>query len=180
LFKRVEKPVNGDSATRPQVAAVALLVASLIFCPSFLARAQSKADEAAPSFSLKDLNGKSVRLEQYLGKVVLLNFWATWCPPCRAEMPELVRLQEEHRDRGLQIIGVAYPGKRRAVVTKVVKRLNLNYPILFGTKSMVGRYDVLEILPVTVIIDRKGRVHGRILGMLERDEFDSKVKPLLE
>src|SRR4026209_2038576 len=84
----------------------------------------------APEFTLKDLNGRTVRLSDYQGKVVLINFWATWCPPCRAEMPDLVRLQREYGKEGLQVIGITYPPERRARVVTFVRSLRVNYPII--------------------------------------------------
>lgn len=140
----------------------------------------ARADFArAPSFRLKDLRGRTVRLDQFKGKVVMLNFWATWCPPCRAEMPDLVRLQREYGERGLQIAGITYPPERASRVRRLAAELKINYPLLFGTRKVASLYDVEEILPVTVIIDREGRVRDRILGILTPEEFEQKVKPLL-
>src|ERR1041385_228446 len=81
----------------------------------------------APAFELKDLKGRAVRLSDYKGKVVVLNFWATWCAPCRAEMPELVKMQSEYQAKGLQVVGVTYPDYTRAGVGRVAQRLKLNY-----------------------------------------------------
>src|SRR5688572_19323158 len=87
-------------------------------------------EPVAPQFTLKDLNGRTVRLSDYKGKVVLINFWATWCPPCRAEMPDLVRLQREHGKEGLQIIGVTYPPEKKERVRRFARSLKVNYPII--------------------------------------------------
>jgi thiol-disulfide isomerase/thioredoxin len=87
-----------------------LTLVFLAFSPGGVLQAQTK----APELRLKDLNGRTVRLSDYRGKVVLINFWATWCPPCRAEMPDLIKLQREHRKDGLQIIGITYPNGRPA------------------------------------------------------------------
>jgi len=133
----------------------------------------------APSFVLKDLRGRTVRLDQFKGKVLMLNFWATWCPPCRAEMPELVKLQREYGERGLQVVGVTYASERAARVRRVARGLKINYPVLFGTRNLASLYDVREILPVTVIIDREGRIRDRILGILTPEEFERKVRPFL-
>jgi thiol-disulfide isomerase/thioredoxin len=134
----------------------------------------------APAFKLKDINGRSVRLSNYKGKVVLLNFWATWCAPCRAEMPDLVKLQNEYRSKGLQIVGMTYPDYRRAAVGHLARRLKLNYPILLGTRELAGQYGVGEVMPTTIVIDRQGKIRARILGILEPDEFEQNVKPLLQ
>lgn len=134
----------------------------------------------APAFSLKDLKGRSVRLGDFKGKVLLINFWATWCAPCLAEMPDLVKLQKQFGPRGLQIIGVTYPPQDRVSVRRMVRQLKINYPILFGSDKVAGDYNVGDVLPTTIVVDREGKIRSRILGILELEEFDEKVKPLLE
>jgi len=133
----------------------------------------------APRFELKDLNGRRVRLSDYQGKVVLINFWATWCPPCRAEMPDLVRLQRRHGKEGLQIIGITYPPESREQVRRFARSLKVNYPIILGTRELKARFSSDETLPLTVVIDRDGKVSDIIGGILLREEFDEKIKPLL-
>ena len=134
---------------------------------------------AAPQFELRDVNGRLVRLRNYQGKVVLINFWATWCPPCRAEMPELVRLQREHARRGLQIIGITYPPEKKDRVRRFARSLKVNYPIILGTRQIKARFSSDETLPLTIVIDRDGKVIDIISGILLREEFDEKIKPLL-
>jgi len=133
----------------------------------------------APQFDLKDVKGRTVRLSDYQGKVIMINFWATWCPPCRAEMPELVKLQREHRKEGLQIIGITYPPEKKSRVLRFAKSLKVNYPIALGTRELKSRYSSEETLPLTVVIDRDGKVKDIISGILLREEFDEKIKPLL-
>ena len=132
-----------------------------------------------PQFALKDINGRTVRLRAYRGKVVLINFWATWCPPCRAEMPDLVRLQREHARQGLQIIGITYPPEKKSRVRRFARSLKVNYPIILGTRQIRERFSSEETLPLTVVIDRDGKVKEIISGILLRQEFDEKIKPLL-
>ena len=156
------------------------LGAALLVVLSAQALSQSEVGAAnAPEFQLEDLGGRTVRLSDYRGKVVLLNFWATWCPPCRAEMPDLVRLQKENESRGLQIIGITYPAYIRKAVRRLARQLKLNYPILYGSRELGAKYDVGEVLPATIVIDREGKIRGRILGILEPEEFEQSVKPLL-
>ena len=133
----------------------------------------------APQFALKDVNGRTVRLSDYRGKVVLINFWATWCPPCRAEMPDLVRLQREHAKQGLQIIGITYPPERKARVRRFARSLKVNYPIILGTREIKARFSSEENLPLTVVVNRDGKVSDIISGILLREEFEEKIKPLL-
>lgn len=133
----------------------------------------------APQFELRDLDGRTVRLSDYQGKVVLINFWATWCPPCRAEMPDLVKLQREHGKEGLQIIGITYPPEKKVRVRKFARSLKVNYPIILGTRQIKSRFSSDETLPLTVVINRDGKVSDIISGILLREEFDEKIKPLL-
>ncbi|MCA1614500.1 MAG: TlpA family protein disulfide reductase, partial [Acidobacteria bacterium] len=127
----------------------------------------------------KSVEGRTVRLSDYRGKVVLINFWATWCPPCRAEMPDLVRLQREYGKDGLQIIGVTYPPEQRERVRKFTRGLRVNYPIALGTRETRARFSPDETLPLTVIIDREGTIRGTIAGILLPGEFNEQIKPLL-
>ncbi|MDQ3257017.1 MAG: TlpA family protein disulfide reductase [Acidobacteriota bacterium] len=133
----------------------------------------------APSLELKDLRGRTFRLSDYKGKVVLLNFWATWCPPCRAEIPDLVRMQREYGSRGLQVIGVTYPPQERGEVRRFIRKLKVNYPVAFGTKETKALFDQGETLPLSVVIDREGNIRDLIEGILLPEEFEEKIKPLL-
>lgn len=159
--------------SRATACAAALL--ACLFCATTRAR-----DEKAPPLVLEDLRGRAVRLSDYRGKVVLLNFWATWCAPCRAEVPELVNWQRRHAREGLRVIGVTYPPTRRADVRRFVRRMKINYPVLLGTKETRALFDPGETLPLTIVIDREGNVRGLIEGILLPDEFDEKVRPLLQ
>jgi len=136
-------------------------------------------DGLAPSFTLKDARGVARSLADFRGKVVMLNFWATWCVPCQAEMPDLVKWQKENRARGLEIIGVTFPPESRKKVLRMIRRFKLNYRVLFGTPSMTELYGVGDVLPTTIIIDRNGKLRGRILGIVAPEEFKETVEPLL-
>ena len=133
----------------------------------------------APRLVVKDLNGRTVRLSDYRGKVVLVNFWATWCPPCRVEVPDFVKLQREHGKQGLQIIGITYPPEEKDRVRKFARSHKVNYPMVLGTRETRARFSSDETLPLTVVIDRDGKVSDIISGILLRQEFEEKIKPLL-
>jgi thiol-disulfide isomerase/thioredoxin len=135
---------------------------------------------AAPPVVLKDLMGRTVRLSDFKGKVVLLNFWATWCPPCRAEIPDLVKWQKEYRRQGFQVIGVTYPPTNGRRVRTFVHQLKMNYPVWLGTKATKALFDPGETLPFSVVIDREGKVRESIEGILLPEEFEEKVRPWLE
>jgi peroxiredoxin len=136
--------------------------------------------QKAPPLVLKDIQGRNLRLTDYKGKVVLLNFWATWCPPCRKEIPDLIKMQREHRMYGLQVIGITYPPQTAGEVRRFIRKLRVNYPVALGTKETKALFDQGETLPVTVIIDREGNVRDLIEGILLPEEFDEKIKPLLK
>jgi peroxiredoxin len=145
-----------------------------------LPHSASGQDVRAPSLTLKSIEGRTVRLSDYKGKVVLINFWATWCPPCGAEMPDLVKLQREYGKDGLQIIGVTYQPEQLAHVRKFTRRLKVNYPIVLGTPETKAGFSPDETLPLTVIIDREGTIRGAIAGIILPEEFNVQIKPLLQ
>jgi thiol-disulfide isomerase/thioredoxin len=134
----------------------------------------------SPALTLRDLRGRAVRLGDYRGKVVLLNFWATWCAPCRAEAPDLIKLQRDYAGRGLQVVGITYPPESGAAVRRFVRRFKINYPILTGTRTTKALFVASETLPFTVVIDREGRVRASVEGILLPEEFEEKIKPLLD
>jgi peroxiredoxin len=141
---------------------------------SFAAQAQQ-----APDLKLKNLQGHSFQLADYKGKVVLVNFWATWCSPCRTEIPELVKWQRQYRSRGLQVIGITYPPQTLAEVRRFAGLKKTNYPIALGTKETKSLFTQSDNLPVTVVIDREGNVRKLIEGIVFPEEFAADVKPLL-
>ncbi|HJQ23420.1 MAG TPA: TlpA disulfide reductase family protein [Blastocatellia bacterium] len=160
---------------------IALLVCAMAsIATSSFGQQTTNQPSPAPAFESQAINGRTVRLDDFKGKVVLLNFWATWCAPCRAEMPDLVKLQREYAARGLQVIGVAVPKYTRAAVRRAARRLKLNYPVVYGSRELVARYGASDVLPTTVVVDREGKMRARILGILEPDEFEQSVRPLLQ
>lgn len=137
-------------------------------------------DSRPTHLTLKDIQGRYIRLSDYRGKVVLINFWATWCPPCRTEIPDLIRLQREYRSRGLQVIGVTYPPQKLAEVRRFVRRAKVNYPVALGAKETKLLFTQSETLPMTIVIGTDGRIQDIIEGILLPEEFEQKIKPLLK
>jgi thiol-disulfide isomerase/thioredoxin len=155
----------------------ATITATLLVALSSLVLGQG--EKPAPKLELKDVEGRVLRLSDYKGKVVLLNFWATWCAPCRAEMPDLVKWQREYKSQGLQVIGVTYPPEELAEVLEFIKSIKVNYPVALGDEQTKAGFDEGETLPVTVVIDKKGVICEVIQGIIFPEEFEQKVKPLL-
>lgn len=156
-----------------------ILILCVCALPS-LGFGQDASTKAAPPLALKDLRGRTLRLSDYRGRVVLLNFWATWCPPCRAEMPELIRMQRDYRSRGLRVIGITHPPQTRRQVQRFVRRIRVNYTIALGTKATKVLFHPSETLPLTVVIDREGNIRDVIEGILLPEEFEQKIRPLLQ
>ena len=155
---------------------IILLAAVLLFAPA-VTTAQ---DSQTTQLKLKGIDGRYIRLSDYRGKVVLINFWATWCPPCRAEVPDLIALQRDYRSRGLQVIGITYPPQKLAEVRRFVRRAKVNYPIVLGTKDTKLLFTQSENLPVTIVIGTDGTIRDIIEGILLAEEFEQKIKPLLK
>jgi thiol-disulfide isomerase/thioredoxin len=155
----------------------AAVLALLLLSAPAAAKAQSS---TAPQLILKDIRGRAIRLSDYRGKVVLINFWATWCPPCRAEIPDLVKLQRDYRKHGLQVIGVTYPPEKLIEVRRFVRRAKMNYPAALGTESTKLLFTSSETLPMTIVVGKDGRIHEIIEGILLPEEFEQKIRPLLD
>jgi peroxiredoxin len=133
-------------------------------------KASSDRPPPAPQFVLKGFEGRVARLKDYKGKIVVINFWATWRSPCLAQVPEFVRLQRSYRNRGIQVIGVAYPPVNPARVRWLAVKSRINYQLLFGNCRIATLYGVTNVLPVTIIVGRQGRLEGRIDGVTDLEE----------
>lgn len=127
----------------------------------------------APDFTLPDLAGKARRLTGLRGQVILMNFWATWCAPCRAEMPAMERLYQELKDDGFAIVAVNF-AETAEQVAPFVKELRLHFPVLLDQEGQVGRLYRVFSLPTTYLLDRHGTLVGRVVGAREWDSPEAK------
>jgi peroxiredoxin len=133
----------------------------------------------APEFSLPELNGQMLNLSAYRGKIVLLDFWATWCGPCLEEIPHFIELQNKYGDRGLQVIGISMddgPGP----VREFYQRFNFNYPVAMGNAKVGQLYGGVLGLPIAFLIGRDGHIEAEHIGATDSSVFDREIKALLE
>ena len=161
-----------------------ILVALTLICwnSSFnTVAAQAIAAAQNTDLSLKDLSGRQVSLSEYRGKIVVLNFWATWCKPCREEMPILVSLHHRYRERGVQFVAASADDETtRKKVPDFARRLKIKFPVWVGaTTDDMERLGLGDALPATVVIDRNGAVAGRILGMVSNADLQKRIEWLL-
>ena len=134
---------------------------------------------AAPNFDLTTLDGKSVKLSDYRGKAVLLNFWATWCSPCKVEMPWFVDLQKKYGNDGLVVLGIAMDDSETPKIAQFASEMGVNYPVLLGTDKVSEQYGNVEFLPTSFYIDRDGKIVGKGTGLLGRSEIEENVQKAL-
>jgi len=130
-------------------------------------------------FSFKDTEGKKVSLSDFKGKVIILDFWATWCVPCKAEIPGFNELQKRYGAQGLQIIGLSVDDPP-STARKYALEMKMNYPVLLaeGKEDILKAYDPIPSIPVSIIIDRQGRIVSRHLGIAAMDVFEKEVSAL--
>jgi peroxiredoxin len=136
-------------------------------------------DKVAPDFALQSIDGKTVRLSDFRGKAVLLNFWATYCAPCRIEMPWFVELQDRYAAEGLQVVGVAMDDASPDDIEKFASELGVNYPILVGEETVGNAYGGVQFLPSTFYIGRDGKVVDKVFGLKTKNEIEENVKKTL-
>src|SRR3989475_8964864 len=156
-------------------------VAGLLLCLTALPAntPPARLRKAAPDFTLSDSKGTSVRLSDYKGRVVLLDFWATWCHGCKTEIPWYMEFQEKYKTKGLSVIGVAMDDDGWKSVKPFSVENKINYAIVVGNEALAKEYGV-SALPVTLLIDRDGRIAESHAGMVEKEAFEKEILSLLQ
>lgn len=166
---------------------VVMLGFSLVACGETSASSQSKSAEQRvassesdglfPAFKVKDFAGNEINLADYRGKVVILDLFATWCPPCRQEIPHFVELQDDYAD-DLAIIGLSYDQTGAEKVQAFAKEMKINYDLFWGSQE-IAAFVNLRGIPHTLVIDRQGKVRGNFVGYRDKSVFEEAIKPLL-
>ncbi|MCX6572960.1 MAG: TlpA disulfide reductase family protein [Candidatus Aminicenantes bacterium] len=154
------------------IAAGAALMIALTIAAAAAACAPPKQDAKvvpAPDFSIKDLEGNTLSLASYKGKVLVINFWATWCPPCRREIPDFIAVYKELKSEGLEILGLSVDETTAPALLDWARKQGMNYPIALATPEIVAAYEPGEFIPATIIIDRKGQIRYRQSEMMDKD-----------
>jgi peroxiredoxin len=138
-----------------------------------------EAGKAPPDFTLKDASGKALRLSDYKGKVVVLNFWATWCGPCKTEIPWFIDFEKEFQARGFTVIGVSMDEDGWKVVNPYVAEHKINYPIVLANEEVNESYGGIEALPTTLLVGRDGKVAFLHAGLISREDYEKEIRRLL-
>jgi thiol-disulfide isomerase/thioredoxin len=165
---------------------VAVVAAGMLYFGFHMAR-RSGADHPAgigygtpaPNFTLETLDGKNLSLSDFRGKAVIVNFWATWCGPCKIETPWLVELQNQYGAQGLQVVGVAMDDSGKDEIEKFAKEMGVNYPVLIGKEAVGDAYGGVPALPESFFVGRDGKIVDRIIGLKGRGEIEDSVKKAL-
>src|SRR5580693_3284739 len=141
---------------------------------------QNAVGQPMPAFSLKDANGQLVRPVDYKGKVVLLDFWATWCGPCKIEIPWFMEFERQFKDQGFAVVGVSMDEDGWNVIKPYVQNMKMNYRILLGNDDVSTAYGGLDSLPTTLLIDRDGKIASVHVGVsMGKEEFKNAIVQLL-
>lgn len=164
------------------IAAVAFVaLAAGLLARQYLLVAETSKPAPQLNFSLPDLADTPQSVGQWQGKILIINFWATWCPPCLKEIPEFIKLQDEYKDQGVQFVGIAIEEKQP--VADYLKRIKINYPVLIGGEgaAMLAQQlgNVINTVPFTVIVNQQGQIVHHQLGELTREKALEAIKPLL-
>jgi cytochrome c biogenesis protein CcmG/thiol:disulfide interchange protein DsbE len=136
--------------------------------------------QKAPDFTRVDATGHKVRLSKYRGKVVLLDFWATWCTGCKQEMPWYVEFADKYKKKGLAVLGVAMDDEGWKIVKPfLAEKMKLNYPVVVGDDAIAKQFGGIRSLPLTLLIDREGRIAYSHAGVVDKAQFENKIQELL-
>jgi thiol-disulfide isomerase/thioredoxin len=137
-------------------------------------------ENKAPDFTLTNIAGEDVSLSDYRGKVVIVDFWATWCPPCRRGIPDLILIQNEYKNK-VVVIGISLDqANTKAGVPEFAKRMGINYPIVYFNDKVINDFGGVAAIPTTFIIDQKGNIVKKMVGLYPKSEYEKELKNLIK
>jgi len=139
---------------------------------------QNQNEIKAPDFSLRTTDNKDLKLSDYKGKIVILDFWATWCGPCRRSVPDLIEIQKEYKN-DVVVIGISLDIQTAKNVVPFINEFGINYPVVFGNEKVVTDYGNIEAIPTSFVIDKKGNVVDMYVGLVPKEVFTNKIKDIL-
>ena len=134
----------------------------------------------AADFELMSTEGKKVTLADYKGKVVIVDFWDTWCPPCRMEIPHFIDLYDQYRTKGFEMLGVVLGREGKSTVLDFIKKNKINYTNVYSTEKFLGDYGPINGIPTTFVIDQKGQIYRTYVGYRDKSIFEGDIKALLK
>ena len=151
--------------------------------PNYISKSQGEKPDA-PEFVLPTIGGKELKLSTYKGKIVILDFWATWCPPCRKGIPDLIELKKEYGEKGLEVIGVSVDGitKDGSTVNDIkpfIKEYKINYPIVLGDQQIIYKYGGIQGIPTTFVIDKNGKIAARYGQLVPKQTYVKEIEKIL-
>ena len=144
--------------------------------PATSATAPTFEGKPAPAFTLVDTDGKKVSLADYKGRAVIVNFWATWCAPCKLEMPWFEQFRAKYKDQGFEVLGIAEDDAPKDEIVKTAKHAGVSYPVLYTDNKVANLYGGIDSLPTTFYIDRNGTVVEETVGLAPKDEVEANIK----
>jgi cytochrome c biogenesis protein CcmG/thiol:disulfide interchange protein DsbE len=153
-----------------------LLVLLVLLVPAAFAQ---KLPAKAPNFALKASDGQTVELSKFKGKVVVVNFWATWCPPCREEIPDFISLYESYKGRGVAFVGISLDEKGWAVVKPFIEKYKITYPVVLDDGKSQAAYGGIQYIPTTFIVDKTGQIVDKVVGGISKADLEKKIRRYL-
>ena len=149
--------------------------------PNYVSGNTQASKEIAANFTLNSIEGEKISLDAYKGKVVIIDFWATWCGPCRKGIPDLVDLKNKYGEQGFEIIGISVDRSNTIDQVKpFAKEYKINYPVVFSDEQTPAKYGGIQYIPTSFVVDREGNIVSKHVGFVEKEQYIKEIEPLLK